>query len=518
MKDVQISTYLLTGISCASCVTHIEKTIKTLPGVIDAEINFAERTLCIQGNINSKTIIATMIKLGYGAALKTDTEQAGNTEFEHYRQLLRQTAIAAIVGCPLLLLSLFHWMPDINTLPGRLFWLIVSSISLLVLIYSGGHFFRGTWQALRTHHATMNTLIAIGTGTAWLYSTIIVLMPEYFADIAQHLYFETTSVIIALVNLGNALEMRARGKTSQAIQQLMGLQAKTARIVSEGNEYDTPIEAVTVGNRIRVRPGEKIPVDGEIIEGYSQLDESMLTGEAIPVKKQTGDSVVAGTVNGQGSFLFRATHVGTDTRLAHIVELVKKAQHSKPPIAKLADKLSAYFVPSVLIIAIGTALVWFNFGPLPKSAYMLITSMSVLVIACPCALGLAAPISVMVGIGRAAQQGILIRHGEALQSAGKLTTIVLDKTGTITQAKPSVVSTTIFQNDYDEIRLLTIAASMELQSEHPLARSIVEKAKSLGIEPLTDQHDFQAIAGHGIVGRISQQHYSIGNEKLMKKI
>ncbi|MCG6976593.1 MAG: cadmium-translocating P-type ATPase, partial [Acidiferrobacterales bacterium] len=339
------------------------------------------------------------------------------------------------------------------------------------------------------------------------------LFPEIVPSLARHAYFEAATIIIALINFGSALEMRARGKTSEAIKRLIGLQPKTARVIRDGIEQDIPIADVGLDETLRVRPGEKIPVDGHIIEGHSSVDESMLTGEPLPIEKKAGDEVVGGTINKSGSFLFQAKRIGRDTALARIIEMVRQAQNSKPAIGRLADKISSVFVPSVLIISVITFMVWANFGPEPRLSYMLVSTMTVLIIACPCALGLATPISVMVGVGKAAEYGVLIRNGEALQAAGKLTTVVLDKTGTVTEGSPTVTDI-VTTGNWQEDEVLRYAASIESGSEHPLAEAIVDAAKVKGLQ-LESASSFEAVAGHGVTGSLGGKTVALGNEKLM---
>ena len=359
----------------------------------------------------------------------------------------------------------------------------------------------------------MDTLIALGTGAAWVYSMAVVLFPGAVPVLARHAYFDTAVVILALINLGSALEMRARGKTSEAIKRLIGLQPRTARVVREGREIDVPIEEVGLEETVRVRPGEKIPVDGVVIEGHSTVDESMLTGEPVPVEKGPGDEVVGGTLNKSGSFLFKAKRIGKDMALARIIEMVREAQNSKPAIGRLADRVASVFVPAVLVIVVLTFLAWFNFGPEPRVSYALVTAITVLVIACPCALGLATPISIMVGVGKAAEHGILIRSGEALQRAGSLTTVVLDKTGTLTLGRPRL--TAIEAADGAEDELLRLAASLEAASEHPLAEAVVEGARERGIEP-GPVEGFAAETGRGVRGRVAGREVLIGNQAFLE--
>jgi Cu+-exporting ATPase len=524
------------GMSCAGCVASVENALKGVPGVMEASVNFAEHTASVRGAASAQALIAAVRDAGYEAAelrALDDGREREAAELAHYRRLLRKFAVAAVVGAPLMILEPFGLMPMVG-MPGTMpFWLAVAAASLFVLVYAGGQFFRGAWKALRGHNANMDTLIALGTGTAWVYSALVVLYPAIVPEAARHAYFEAAAIIIALINLGQALETRARGKTSQAIRRLIGLQPKTARVVraaqdarvprepgmaiaADGTiEIDVPIAEVGLGETVRVRPGEKIPVDGTILDGHSTIDESMLTGEPMPVGKQAGDEVTGGTLNKTGTFLFRATRIGADTALARIIEMVRRAQSTKPAIGRLADRVSAVFVPAVLIIAVVTFLAWFNLGPEPRAAYMLVTTMTVLIIACPCALGLATPISIMVGVGKAAEYGILIRNGEALQQAGRLTAVVLDKTGTVTEGRPSVTAL-IAADGISDSSLLSFAASLETGSEHPLALAIVEAAKTRRVAVQACE-GFEAIAGHGVRGRVGGREVLLGNDRLMAK-
>lgn len=514
----------VSGATCASCVSSIEKTLKTIPGVLNATMNFADRTVTITAtpSVSSDTLIKAVEKLSYKASLIQPHQQNGEAEeikkiIEHryYKNLLIKTVIAAIVGVPLFFFSMLNALPSLQTNVGYTINLVLGFITLGVLIYSGGHFFIGAWKAFCAHRANMDTLIAIGTGMAWFYSMLTVLFNVYLPAIAQHVYFEAAVVIVALVNLGTLLEWRARQHTSEAIQRLMHLQPKTARIIKNNEETDVPIEKLQINDLIRVRPGEQIPVDGIIIEGSSHIDESMLTGEPLAHRKEMNDTVWGGTLNKAGSFIFKATKIGQETVLSHIIQMVQHAQNSKPALARLADQISAYFVPTVLIISILTATIWFFVGVEPKAVYMLVTSISVLVIACPCALGLAVPISVMVGVGKAAEYGVLIRNAEALQEAGQLTTIVLDKTGTITQGSP--VMTGLYPDaTITSEELLSLAASLETKSEHPLAEAIVKAAKEKNSKLLSVQH-FEANSGLGVAGLIEQQSILLGNWKFMEQ-
>lgn len=517
MENHQKNTFLkLTGVSCASCVKTIETALQEVENVNKAEVNFAERMATVSGNVDPEALIKAVKAVGYDAKVFVDngTEASlgeESQEQELYKKLLKKTWVGLVVGIFLFIVGTFKLIPPLTTLTGQISWFIIGIVALFTLIYSGSHFYIGAWKSFRVHNATMDTLIALGTGAAWLYSMVVVLIPRLIPISAAHVYFEIAVILVALVDLGQALEIRARGKTSDAIKKLLDLRPKTARVVRGTQEIDIPISQVVVGDILRVRPGDKIPVDGLITSGHSSVDESMLTGESMPVNKNAGDKVIGATINKLGTFLFKAEHIGKDTALAQIIALVKKAQGSKPPIAKLADKVSAIFVPSVLIIAVITALIWFNFGPSPS--YVLVTAMTVLIIACPCALGLAAPISVIVGVGKAAEHGILIRNGEALQQASMLTVIILDKTGTITVGKPAVTALHPF-NAWDKDKLLQYAASIETGSEHVLGEAILNAAKEKKLAPLPIKN-FEAIIGRGIKAIANDQFILFGNFKLM---
>lgn len=517
----QTQELIIEGAGCASCVGKIESALKLVSGVTSAEMNFAQRVVTVTGSAATESLIQAIEKAGYnakGSQGESDDdllEQKEKAEWEYYKRLMKQTWIALALGGPLMLYALVTGEVNVNTTGERIAWLIVGILTGGVLYVSGKHFFVGAWKSFLNHSANMDTLIALGTGTAWIYSMVVVFFPSYVPDQARHVYFEATAIIIGLIDLGLALELRARGKTSEAIKRLIGLQAKTARVIRDNQELDIAIENVLINDVVRVRPGEKIPVDGEVIEGHTAIDESMLTGEPMPVEKSIGDEIVAGTINKTGSVMFRATRVGKDTALAQIIGMVKRAQNSKPPIGRLADVISAYFVPVVMIVAIVSALVWLNFGPDPAVAFAIVSATTVLIIACPCALGLATPMSVMVGVGKAAEAGVLIRNGEALQTASKITAMILDKTGTITLGSPKVTDV-VAAGNFSEENILMLAASIESGSEHPLAMAIVESAKERGVEPRKIE-GFNAIAGHGVEGKVDGSTLLFGNEKLMRE-
>ncbi|MCG8612969.1 MAG: heavy metal translocating P-type ATPase [Pseudomonadales bacterium] len=520
-KSIPVQELIIEGAGCASCVSKIETALKDIPGVVDASMNFAERTVSVSGTVSESRLIEAIEKSGYNAKSRagiSENELLDQKEAEdhaYYQRLMREMSIALALGIPLMIYSLVVGEMSVTTTGERIAWLIVGLLTAGVMYVSGKHFYLGAWKSFRNHTANMDTLIALGTGTAWVYSMFVVFFPSVVPDMARHVYFEATAMIIGLINLGLALESKARGRTSLAIQRLIGLQAKTARVIRYGKDLDIQIEHVLIDDQVRVRPGEKIPVDGVVVEGHTSMDESMLTGEPMLVEKKLDDEVVAGTLNKTGTIIFKATRVGKDTALAQIIAMVKRAQNSKPPIGRLADVISAYFVPVVMIIAVLSGLMWLNFGPSPAVAFAMVSSTTVLIIACPCALGLATPMSVMVGIGKAAEAGVLIRNGEALQTASKITAMVLDKTGTITEGAPKVTDI-ICTSQFDEVQVLQLAASLEMGSEHPLAIAIVDSAKTRGLT-LSDAESFNAIAGHGIKARVSGKSLLFGNEKLMQE-
>ena len=510
------TTLILENVSCAGCVKKIENGMQGLPGVDQASVNFPQRRLNVAGSISSDELIHALADIGYIAHLsRSDAEDRAmqkQLEARHYKQRLVNAALALGLGIPLMVAGFFMAEMSVRTPQDQLIWGIIGLLTLAILLFPGRHFFVGGWTAFRNHSATMDTLIAVGTGSAWLYSMAVVLAPELLPEGSRHVYFEAAAMIIGLVNFGLAMEIRARGRTSEAVERLLNLQPKTARVIRNDKEQDLPLELVISGDLIRIRPGEQVPVDARVSEGQSLVDESMLTGEPLPVTKQVGDAVTGGTLNKSGSLLVVAENVGADSALSRIIEMVKQAQGSKPSISRLADTVSGIFVPVVLVISVITALLWYNLGPQPQLAYMLVAATTVLIIACPCALGLATPMSVMVGVGKAAEYGILIRNGQSLQSASQLDTLVLDKTGTITEGRPRL--TQLLADSGDEQTLLQLAASMEVHSEHPLAEAIVDAAteKQLSLLPV---NGFQAVTGRGVQGTINGHPVLLGNRRFM---
>lgn len=514
-------TIPIRGMSCASCVDKIETQLRGLPGVTRAQVNFAaeKATVSFIPSIHSPADLRKAIReIGYEPLEIADTPAAADYEKEardrEIRQLGLKTLVGAVLSMPLLMSMISEW------LPGMPKWLTSHFAQFLlatpVHFWVGWQFHVGFWKALKHKTADMNTLVSLGTNAGYIYSTVVTFAPGFFMGEGIHagVYFETVAILHTLIILGRFFEARAKGRTSEAIKKLMGLQAKTARVVRNGEETDIPIEEVQVGDTIIVRPGEKIPVDGAVLQGSSAVDESMLTGESIPVEKLAGSEVYGGTLNKTGSFQFKATKVGRETALAQIIKLVEAAQGSKPPIQKTADKIAGVFVPIVISIAVLSFGIWYFFGPQPALIFALANFMAVLLIACPCAIGLAAPTAVMVGVGKGAENGILFRGAEALQVASRLTTVVLDKTGTLTKGEPSVTDIVV-ASGFEQKDIFRYAASAEKGSEHPLGEAIVKRANEQGLE-IVATDSFNAIPGHGIEAKIAGKDLLLGNLKLMR--
>ncbi|SHF75157.1 Cu+-exporting ATPase [Modicisalibacter ilicicola DSM 19980] len=507
----------ISGMTCAGCVNTVQKALNGVPGVSHARVNFGNHTAEVHGSAGAERLIEAVKAVGYGASPIEDLRQAQQTKQEQdakeYRKRLRGSLLALGLGVPLMLLMfVYHPQPEGG---GRLFWLVIGALSLGVLAGPGRHFFVNAWKTFTHHQANMDTLIALGTGAAWLYSMVVVLFAGWLPEAARGIYFEASAMVIGLILLGQAMELKARGRTSDALKRLLDLQSKTARVIRDGREQEVDLDDVREGDHLRVRPGERLPVDGDVVEGSSYIDESMLTGEPEPVAKRAGSEVSAGTVNGRGGLVYRATRVGDDTRLGRITEQVAKAQNSRPPIGKLADQVSAIFVPSVMIVAVITTLIWFNVGPAPVLTHMLVTATTVLIIACPCALGLATPISTMIGVGKAAEHGVLVRSGEALQIASRLTTLVVDKTGTLTEGRPRVTEAEILEGDSREV--LGLVAALEQGSEHPLATALVEHAESENATTVRIEA-FESVTGRGVTARTADgKSLRLGNARLLSE-
>jgi Cu+-exporting ATPase len=514
-------TIKLRGMHCASCASSIESMTQSLAGVVSSNVNFAIEQIAIEYNpqkTSPDVIQKAIANLGYEAFLPDlsadaqDVDQKARlTESQNLTNKVRLggaiSTILVIGSLPMMTGLNIPFIPD---------WLHNSwlqlCLALPVQIWCGSSFYIGAWKAFKNHTATMDTLIALGTIAAFSYSITVTLNPNFFISqgLQPEVYYEVSVVVITLILLGKFFENRAKGETSDAIRKLMGLQPKTARVIRDGQEYDISIEDVQIGDVVLVRPGEKIPVDGEAIAGNSTVDESMVTGESIPIEKKIGDRVIGATMNKTGSLQVKASHVGKDTVLAQIVQLVQQAQGSKAPIQRLADKVTGWFVPVVISIAIATFLIWFNvMGNLTLAT---ISAVGVLIIACPCALGLAAPTSIMVGTGKGAENGILIKDAGSLELAHRIQTIVLDKTGTVTEGKPTV--TDFFTLNPDDRELLQMVAAIERNSEHPLAEAIVEYAKQQGLD-IPKVTDFEAIAGNGVEGKVENSLVQVGTRLWM---
>ncbi|HVF49528.1 MAG TPA: heavy metal translocating P-type ATPase [Pyrinomonadaceae bacterium] len=521
----------------------LEKHLTASAGVIDASFDPATMEVSVEylpGATSASALRRRIEEFGYHAREATtagDSEKARENQEEsarraELRDIARRFTVAAVLSLPVLLISMSHGRIALFNV-AWINWLLLA-LTAPVVGYSGWLFYRGAWAALRHRAADMNTLIATGTGAAFLYSLAATVAPQLVSTATSMsamemergaqgapmtpVYFEAASVIIALILLGRMLEARAKGKTSEAIKRLLGMEARTARIVrADGSTVDVPVEEVAIGDKVLVRPGEKIPADGVVLEGASAVDEAMLTGESLPVEKSAGDAVTGATINRAGSFTFRATRVGRDTALQRIVRMVEQAQGERAPVARLADVVSGYFTPVVICIAIVTFVVWFIAAPPGvRLQTALVNFVSVLIIACPCALGLATPTAVMVGTGRGAERGILIKGGEALETAHKLQAVILDKTGTITRGQPSV--TGVFAaNDFDADRLLALAAVAERGSEHPLGEAIVRRAEERGLThgQAGEATNFKALAGHGVEAEVGGRRVLIGNERLL---
>ncbi len=523
-------TLKLRGMSCASCANSIEQAISSVPGVVDCNVNFGAEQATIsydQQRTNLEKIQAAIDAAGYSSSAlqeevlspEDDVEQA--TRQAEQRQLTLKVVVGAVISIVLMLGSL-PMMTGLSLprIPNFLHnpW-VQLALTTPVQFWCGGAFYRNGWKALKRRAATMDTLIALGTGAAYLYSLFVTIFPGFFIaqGLQPHVYYEIAATVVTLILLGRLLENRAKGQTSEAIRKLIGLQARDARVIRDGVEMDIPIAEVQVNDVILVRPGEKIPVDGEVVTGTSTVDEAMVTGESLAVKKQPGDEVIGATINKTGSFQFRVTRVGKDTFLSQIVKLVQQAQGSKAPIQRLADQVTGWFVPVVIAIAIATFVIWFNF--MGNFTLATITTVGVLIIACPCALGLATPTSVMVGTGKGAENGILIKGAQSLEQAHKIQTIVLDKTGTLTQGKPTVTDFIAVNGtaNRNEMKLLQLAASVERNSEHPLAEAVVKYAQSQEVS-LTAAQNFQANAGSGVEAVVAERFVQIGTQRWMNEL
>ncbi|ENA3446256.1 copper-exporting P-type ATPase CopA [Yersinia enterocolitica] len=507
---------LLTGMSCASCVSKVQNALQSVDGVEVARVNLAERSALVTGHPSNEALIAAVKNAGYGAEIIEDeTERRERQQQMSQASMKRfqwQAALGLLLGIPLMGWGLFGGSMTL-TPETQTPWLIVGIITLLVMIFAGGHFYRNAWVSLKNGSATMDTLVALGTGAAWIYSITVNIWPDVFPMEARHLYYEASAMIIGLINLGHAMEQRARQRSSNALERLLDLAPPTARLVSDEGEKLIPLADVQLGMTLRLTTGDRVPVDGEIVQGEVWMDEAMLTGEPIPQQKSTGDVVHAGTQVQDGTVLFRANAIGSQTTLARIIKLVRQAQSSKPEMGKLADRISAVFVPTVVAIAVIAGLIWYFFGPQPQLVYTLVVATTVLIIACPCALGLATPMSIISGVGRAAEFGVLVRDADALQQASNLDTLVFDKTGTLTEGHPQVVAIHTF-NGVSEQQALEWAAALETGSNHPLARAILQRAEGL---TLATVNQFRTLRGLGVSGEVDGVALLLGNNRLLEE-
>ena len=519
--------YIIEGMSCASCAMTVENAVSKIPGVDKASVNLATEIMTVEANdsVTPEDIAKVVDGVGYGArprgkSVEEELEEKNEKKEAHLREMKRNLTISAIFTVPLLFIAMADMvgipMPAfLSPMQSPVSYALIQLALVLPIIWLGRRFFVDGFKALSKGHPNMDSLVALGTSAAFLYSlygTYHVL--EGHAHFAMNLYYESAGVILTLITLGKYFEDVSKGKTSMAIQTLVGLAPKMATVLRDGQEVEVPVEEVQVGDLIRVKPGEKVPVDGVVTEGNSTVDESMLTGESIPVSKAVGDEVIGASLNKTGSFILKATKIGKDTALSQIIQLVEQAQGSKAPIAKLADKVSGVFVPIVIVLALVSGLAWYFLGQ-ESWVFALTITISVLVIACPCALGLATPTAIMVGTGKGAENGILLKSGEALEEANHVNMVVFDKTGTITNGTP-VVTDVVTADSTDADALIRLAASLEVASEHPLGEAIVEKAKEQGTA-LEEATNFEAIPGFGIKGHVGETLVFLGNEKWMRE-
>jgi len=505
----------VTGMSCASCAGNVEKALRGLEGVREASVNLAtaKATVVFDPRIVTRAGLVRAIRdAGYGVAAAAEEPGAGAER--EYRSLRTSVLWGGALALLIFLGSMRHWFPWMPRILQDFF--VLWALATPVQFGLGARFYRGAWSALKHRTANMNTLVAVGTSAAYLFSVVATVLPGFFrrAGVEPEVYFDTSAVIIVLVLFGRMLEARAKGKTSDAIRRLMGLRPRTAHVVDEEGEREVAVEAVRVGDVLVVRPGEKVPVDGVLLEGRSSVDESMITGESLPVDKGPGEEVVGATLNKWGSFRFRAVRVGEDTALARIIRLVEEAQGSKAPIQRLADLIAARFVPAVIAIAVAAFFLWALFGPAPRPVFALLNFVSVLIIACPCAMGLATPTAIMVATGRGAERGILIRSGESLETVHRVDTFVFDKTGTLTNGRPETTDV-LPAFGVERAALLGAAASVENGSEHPLGQAVVRRARAEGI-PVEAVEGFRALEGMGVEGVAAGKRVLVGSRRLVE--
>ncbi len=521
-KPIELS---IEGMSCASCVGRVEKSLAKVAGVQQATVNLATERAWIKGDaqIQKSELIEAVKKAGYEAKLvEQDQSDRQDKKASEQNQLKRDLGLSALLSLPVFILAMgshmisaFHmWV--VNNLGTQQSWLIQFVLTTLVLLFPGRRFYQKGVPALLRFAPDMNSLVAIGTIAAYGFSLIATFIPQALPEGTVHVYYEAAAMIVSLILLGRYFEAKAKGRTSQAIQHLVGMQAKTARIQQDGKVIEVPVEDVTAQMMVEIRPGERVPIDGEVVDGHSYIDESMITGEPVPVKKQAGDQVVGGTINQNGTVNIRATAIGEDSVLAQIIRMVEQAQGSKLPIQALVDKVTMWFVPAVMFLSALTFIVWLIFGPDPALTFGLINAVAVLIVACPCAMGLATPTSIMVGTGRGAELGVLFRKGEALQMLQDVSVVAVDKTGTLTEGKPTLMDFQV-QQGFEKEQVLRVVASVEAKSEHPIALAIVQAAEQQNIQllPITD---FEAMTGLGIQANVAGQVIHIGADRYMQQL
>ena len=517
-------TLNIASMSCASCVGRVDKALADVPGVLSVTVNLAAETAVveyIEGSVVPADLMAASAAIGYPAevAEANSSQSRADRKAEEAGHLLRNVIFAAVLTVPIFVLEMGqHLIPAVhalieNTIGLQTSWIIQFVLATIVLFAPGGYFFTKGIPALLRGAPDMNSLVAIGTGAAWSYSVVATFLPGLLPDGVRAVYFEAAAVIAVLVLLGRWLEARAKGRTGAAIQALLGLQVRTANVLRDGETVEVEVDALAVGDTILVRPGERIPVDGEVVDGTSNVDESMITGEPVPVTKAAGAVVTGGTVNGTGSLTFRAARVGSDTTLAQIIRMVEEAQGAKLPIQGLVDRVTLWFVPAVMVLAALTVAVWLFVGPDPALTFALVAGVSVLIIACPCAMGLATPTSIMVGTGRAAEMGVLFRKGDALQELSNVEIVALDKTGTVTEGKPTLTDVVI-GDGFDRAEVLALIAAVEEQSEHPIAEAIVRGARSEGIT-IPPVSDFRSVTGFGVAASVNEKEVMVGADRYM---
>ena len=524
---VAATTLAVGGMSCAACVTRIEKALRKLPGVVEANVNLATEKASVSympKMLTPARIAEAVVGAGYAATPEHDAT-AGSDEHKdgELAALRRDLIVAAAFTVPLLVVAMGKMLPGLgdammSLLPERGWMWIELLLATPVQFYAGRRFYRTGWAELRHLSPGMNSLVMLGSSAAYFYSLLALIVPRIFPAGTATTYFEAAGVIVTLILTGRFLEAIAKGRTSQAIKRLLQLQVKTARVVRDGAEIEIPIEQVAAGDIVHVRPGERVPVDGTVTEGASYVDESMLTGEPVPVEKRTGAEVVGSTINKTGAFTFRATRVGADTVLSRIIKLIEEAQTSKPPIQQMADRIAGVFVPAVMAVAAITFAVWLAIGPSPALSFAFVTAVSVLLIACPCAMGLATPTAIMVATGKGAEMGVLFRKGTALEGLGHVDTVMLDKTGTLTMGRPELTDLRVASSDLDEDQILRLVAAVEANSEHPVGEAIVRAAKGKHGLTLPEVQDFDAEPGFGVRATVEGHAVEVGADRLMKKL